>query len=135
MRYKITSAGPVPNGDRPLAAYATVSPQAKTSPAGPDFPLTCSGAMNPGDPMLIPVRVTDVASSVCAMPKSITFGPSAVSSTLPGLRSRCTTPAAWMAASASASPAARLASIPGPNGPSCAAHSASVGPAAYSVTR
>jgi hypothetical protein len=63
------------------------------SAGAPDCPRTCSGAMNPGDPTLIPVRVTDVASRVCAIPKSMTLGPCAVSSTLPGFRSRCTTPA------------------------------------------
>ncbi|CAM5244535.1 hypothetical protein SGLAM104S_05633 [Streptomyces glaucescens] len=39
------------------------------------------------------------------MPKSITRGPSAASSTFDGFRSRCTTPASWMACNASATPA------------------------------
>ena len=58
-----------------------------------------------------------VASSAWAMPKSMTFGPPEVRSTLEGLRSRCTIPAAWIAASASASPVARPYSIPASSGP------------------
>jgi hypothetical protein len=42
-----------------------------------------------------------VAASVSrAMPKSTTRGPSGPSSTLAGLKSRCTTPAPWIAVSA-----------------------------------
>ncbi len=41
----------------------------------------------------MPLRVREVASAAQAMPKSITRGPSGASSTLDGLRSRCTTPA------------------------------------------
>ena len=45
IRYKMASVGPVPNGGCPLAAYATVTAQAKMSAAGPACPMTCSGAM------------------------------------------------------------------------------------------
>ena len=45
-----------------------------------------------------------------AMPKSMTTGRPSTSMTFPGLRSRCTTPAACTAVSAAVSPAARLAS-------------------------
>jgi hypothetical protein len=46
-----------------------------------------------------------VAASVSrAMPKSTTRGPSGPSSTLAGLKSRCTTPAPWIAVSAVAVP-------------------------------
>ena len=55
-------------------------------------------------PITSPVWVSRVASPVWAMPKSITMGRSSVSITLPGFRSRCTTPAAWIAVSASAMP-------------------------------
>ena len=51
-----------------------------------------------------PAWVSRVASGVWAMPKSITTGRLSVSITLPGFRSRCTTPAAWIAVSASAVP-------------------------------
>ena len=83
----------------------------------------------------MPVRVSDTESSTRAMPKSMTLGPPAARITLDGLRSRCTTPAAWMSASASASPAARANSPSGPNGPVASTEAASDGPAAYSVTR
>ena len=56
---------------------------------------------------------------MCAIPKSMITGWPASSMTLPGLRSRCTTPAAWMAASASASPSARASSAMPRSGPSC----------------
>ena len=105
------------------------------SAAGPACPVTCSGAMYPTEPIVMPVRVSDTESSTWAMPKSITLGPLAVRITLDGLRSRCTTPAAWMSASASASPMARADSRPEGNGPVAAMKAASDGPAAYSVTR
>ena len=79
--------------------------------------------------------MTAVASSIWAIPKSMTFGPSGVSSTFEGLRSRCTIPAAWIAVSASASPVARPYSICGSIGPRESTYSASEGPSAYSVTR
>ena len=77
------------------------------SAAVPARPTICSGAMNPAEPIVMPALVTAVASSTWAIPKSMTFGPPAVSSTFEGLRSRCTIPAAWIAVSASASPVAR----------------------------
>src|SRR6201993_4657078 len=64
--------------------------------------------------------VSTVPSSARAMPKSITRGPSAASSTLPGLRSRCTRPQAWMARSASASPAASLSAASSGSAPGAA---------------
>ena len=69
-------------------------------------PSACSGDMNPGEPTTSPVCVSAVASTAREIPKSITRGPSSASSTFAGLRSRCTTPAAWIALSPSASPAA-----------------------------
>ena len=53
--------------------------------------------------MIIPVEVSRVESIAFAIPKSITLAPAGESSTLAGLRSRCTSPAAWIALSASAS--------------------------------
>lgn len=60
--------------------------------------------------MTAPVRVTTLASTARAIPKSITRGPSGVSSTLDGLRSRCTSPWSWTARSAVARPAASVRS-------------------------
>lgn len=56
-------------------------------------PAACSGAMNDGVPMVTPLPVSEVASAAYAIPKSMTRGPSAASSTFDGLRSRCTMPA------------------------------------------
>jgi hypothetical protein len=55
--------------------------------------------------MTTPVEVRELASAGRAMPKSMIRGPSSAMITLPGFRSRCTTPQAWIAASPSASPA------------------------------
>ena len=135
IRYMMASEGPVPNGAFPPAAKATVTAQVKMSAAVPARPVICSGAMKPAEPTVMPVLVRLVVSSAWAMPKSMTFGPAAVSSTLEGFRSRCTIPAAWIAASASASPVARPYSIWGSSGPYASTYSDSEGPSAYSVTR
>jgi hypothetical protein len=90
--------------------------------------------MKPAEPTSMPVLVSHVASSARAMPKSMTLRLSWLRITLDGLRSRCTTPAAWIAVSASASPVARPYSMSAPTGPYCSTYSDSEGPAAYSVT-
>ena len=107
IRYKMAWAVPVPNGGRPLAACAIVTAQAKMSAAWPARPVTCSGAMKPAEPTIMPVLVTLGESSARAIPKSMTFGPLWPRITFDGLRSLCTTPAACIAVSASASPVAR----------------------------
>jgi hypothetical protein len=58
--------------------------------------------------MTVPAWVSTVASAAREIPKSITRGPSSASSTFEGFRSRCTTPAAWIASRPSASPAASV---------------------------
>jgi hypothetical protein len=84
--------------------------------------------------MTSPVWVSRVASPACAMPKSITTGRSSESITLPGLRSRCTTPAAWIAVSASAVPEASLRRPEPDSGPRLRTISSSVVPGTYRVT-
>ena len=84
--------------------------------------------MNCGEPTIMPLRVSAVASSARAIPKSITRGPSWASSTLDGLRSRCTTPAAWMACRASATPAISRNTIASGIGPFPAIACCSDGP-------
>jgi hypothetical protein len=98
---------PSPNAPVPVAANATTPPNENTSLGGPTCaPLACSGDMNPGVPTSTPVPVIPVPSRAREIPKSITRGPSAASSTLDGFRSRCTSPQACTSASASARPAA-----------------------------
>ena len=93
---------------RPVAANASTAPRLNTSLVGPTpRPTACSGDMNPGEPTTIPAWVSMLASGDREIPKSITRGPSPASSTLAGFRSRCTTPAAWIAPSPWARPAAR----------------------------
>src|ERR1019366_4355069 len=60
--------------------------------------------------MNMPVRVILVDSGTWAIPKWITTGSPFTSMTMPGLRSRCTTPAACTAVSAAARPRASRAS-------------------------
>ena len=81
----------------------------------------------------MPVWVSALAPADQEIPKSSTRGPSAARITLDGFRSRCTTPAAWMAARASASPAASCSTSETGRGPSPATASPSDGPGTYDV--
>ena len=133
-RYTSAAVGPLPNGTSPEAANARIAPRLKTSLGGPtSAPIACSGDMNPGEPITRPARVTDVFSAAREMPKSITRGPSSASRTFDGLRSRCTTPAAWIAVRPSARPAASASTDPGSSGPWPRTASASDGPGTYAV--
>ena len=69
-----------------------------------------------------------------AMPKSTTRGPSGPSSTLAGLKSRCMTPAPWIAVSAVAVPTARRCKSPSGSGPRASTRSWSDGPSMNSLT-
>ena len=89
--------------------------------------------MKSGVPMIWPVTVSRDASTARAIPKSITRGPPGESSTLAGFRSRWTSPAAWIAASASASPRARSSSACSGIGPWVSTASRSDGPSTNSV--
>jgi hypothetical protein len=87
-------------------------------------PRICSGDKNPGDPKSPPASPS---------PSPVTRGPSSVSRTFEGLRSRCTSPASWMARRPSASPVARARTVAAGSGPWSRTTSASVGPATYAV--
>ena len=89
--------------------------------------------MKPGEPTTSPVWVSALASTPREMPKSITRGPSGASRTLAGLRSRCTTPAAWIALRPSASPRASARTEAAGSGPCSLTASASEGPGTYAV--
>ena len=73
--------------------------------------------MNPGEPIIRFAPVAMLVSAAWEIPKSMTRGPSSASSTLEGFRSRCTTPAAWMAFRPSASPAVSPSRVRGGSGP------------------
>ena len=96
-------------------------------------PVACSGDMNPGDPITRPARVSVADSAAREMPKSMTCGPSCASRTFDGFRSRCTTPAAWIAVRLSARPAASASTDPSGSGPWLSTASASEGPGTYAV--
>ncbi len=111
-----------------------VPAQENRSAAGPTpRPMTCSGDMYAGVPICV-LLVMVAGPSVRAMPKSITRGPPAPMMTLPGLKSRCTTPASWIAASAVAVPMASRSSSPPWSGPSSLTTRSSERPATYSLT-
>ena len=84
--------------------------------------------MNPGEPITRPACVSCVDSAAREMPKSMTRGPSWAISTFDGLRSRYTTPAAWIALRLSARPAASVSSELAWSGPWSLIASASEGP-------
>ncbi len=73
--------------------------------------------MYEGVPTRTSVPVTAVTSAARAMPKSITFGPSEASSTLPGFRSRWMIPAAWIVWRASATPPTSSSTVSTGSGP------------------
>ena len=109
------------NGRLPYSASHIATQNAYWSPAGSTrWPACCSGAMYGGVPMTEPASVSGLDSAAVdaaadelsiesvsegsapprASPKSSTRArPSTPTSTLPGLKSRCTIPAAWAAAS------------------------------------
>ena len=96
--------GFVPNTGWPVAANASTEAVDHQSVASLDSaPSMISGAMNPGVPITIPVRVTWLSPSPIAMPKSTRIGPVAATITFVGLMSRCTIPAACTASTASIS--------------------------------
>ena len=97
--------------------------------AGPTSrPMTCSGDIYPGEPITF-APTTGLASAASEIPKSMTRGPSSASSTFEGFRSRCTTPASWIALRLSASPPARASSVRAGSGPWLRTASVSEGPA------
>src|SRR5439155_74386 len=103
---------------------------------GVGSPMTCSGAIQPGLPTVMPVRVSPLGSARArAMPKSMTRGPDSERITLPGLRAPCTSPAAWTAVSAVATSRATPCTSAPPSAPRRATICPSGGPSTYSVTR
>ena len=131
----ITAAfDPEPNGPWPEAAKVSTAPRLNMSLAGLiSAPMTCSGDMKPGEPIIRWGPVAGLASAAWDIPKSMTRGPSSASSTLDGLRSPCTTPASWIALRLSASPAASASTVDTGSGPWSRTASVSDGPATYAV--
>jgi len=89
--------------------------------------------MNPGVPTTMSVRVSRLASSATEIPKSMTRGPSGASSTFEGFKSRCTTPAPWVASSASASPAPKASTDASGHGPNSLTARSRDSPGTYAV--
>src|SRR6266508_2867499 len=95
-----------------------------------------SGEMYAGEPRIMPGRVTVVSEpATTANPKSLsTTRPSAVSNTLLGLTSRCSTPARCAACRAASTPSPIRATRSGGSGPSWEITSCSERDGTYSIT-
>ena len=124
----LKGSSPVP-ANTIVTAHDHISADAVTR-----VPASCSGAMNAGVPIATSPEKTVVIPGTAASPKSITTGPSGPSRTLPGLKSRCTIPAACTAPSAVSVATAMRSSAAPPRGPSCSTTSTSDGPLTYSLT-
>ena len=122
-------------GGCPVAANSSVAPSEYTSLATDAalVSLACSGAMYAGVPTAPRAVVRPIRSAARATPKSITRGPSGATSTLEGFRSRCTSPAPWIEASASAHPAASHRTVATGSGPQASTSRASDGAGTYAV--
>ena len=100
-----------------------------------EAPETRSGARYAGVPITVPVRVTGTDPATCAIPKSVIFTwPSAASSRLAGLMSRCTSAAACAVCRPDATWATTSMVWAAPSGPA-ARTAASDGPSTSSITR
>ena len=128
-RYSSAAVAPVPNGPSPVAAKASTAPQAEDVARRPDFETGgLLGGHEPGRAQPQARLRQRGGFHRPEMPKSMTRGPSSASSTFDGLRSRCTTPAAWIALRLSARPAASVSSAPVGSGPCAFIASCNDGP-------
>lgn len=122
-------------GEWPVAANSSVEPSEKMSLAmtASRVSRACSGAMYAGVPTACRVAVSVMRSAARATPKSMTRGPSSDTSTLAGLRSRCTSPTEWIDSSASAHPAASHRTAGTGSGPHSRTSRSSDGAGTYAV--
>jgi hypothetical protein len=94
-----------------------------------------SGEMKCGEPSTMPGVVSCTSVGIRATPKSVsTHRPSEQISTLAGLTSRCSTPAAWATSSAPSSAMPIFATARGATGPSSITMSARLRASSSSIT-
>ena len=111
------SKGPCPS----TAANRVAPSDHRSEAADASSPRIRSGAVNPGEPITMPVWVSLGSPWKVAMPKSVSTARSSLpSSTLLGLTSRCMTPAACATLSAESSCRAISAARRGDSGPDAA---------------
>ncbi len=125
------------NSDLPSRAATSSAPSDHRSAAGPpSSPCNRSGAVNSGEPRNAPASVSVASPSIRAMPKSVSTQRSLArsQSTLAGLTSRCRTPMACAAQSASSTARPIRAASRGGSGPSPAIRAASEAPSTSSIT-
>jgi hypothetical protein len=136
MAYAVSMAVSLRNGERPSTAWNNVAPSAHRSASGPGVPpVSRSGARKSIEPISSPVRVKVEVPEAWAIPKSVsTIRPVCDSNTLPGLTSRCSTPAECAARSAAIIPRPILAASAGGTGPRSFSRSPSVVAGTYSMT-
>ena len=127
-------------GSCPVNSSNAITPSAYTSVRASMVPSShCSGAMYSGVPTSTPAWVLPCREPrSLAMPKSTSFTRCArprreTRKTFSGLRSRCTTPCSWAAASASQSWSRIAIPAAGSTGPRRSS-AASVSPSRYSIT-
>ena len=131
-----------PNARCPVTISCSIAPKAKMSArASTSLPCSCSGAMYGRVPRISPWNVSAVAVgcsatplATLARPKSSSLAPVFVSITLPGFKSRWTTPARCAKARPSAIWMAQAIASAGAMGP-CASRAARVTPSSFSITR
>jgi len=125
------------NGARPASISKRTTPvEYRSVRASTDSPLACSGEKYDAVPRMAVVcaTVVDESEMARAMPKSITLTwPVLVIMMLPGLMSRCTTPARWEYSSAVRTPSMMRTASAGASGPS-RMMSLSRRPSTYSMT-
>ena len=82
------------NGAAPVSISYRITPSEKMSERwSARLPITCSGDMYFGEPIIMPVCVCTLDERMRAMPKSVIFtGPLSGTMMFAGLMSRCTTP-------------------------------------------
>ncbi|AEV86251.1 MAP/microtubule affinity-regulating kinase 3 [Actinoplanes sp. SE50/110] len=121
-------------GGSPATISNSSTPSPYRSVAGSaGLPSRRSGAAYAGVPKVAPVSSSSGSPAAALIPKSSSFTPPLQSITLPGLMSRCTTPAACAAASAPATAAPTAAAAGHGIGPS-QSRAATVSPASSSIT-
>ena len=128
------SASRVASPSRPPTAIisASTTPAENTSArASTSSPRACSGAMYAGVPAIVMAGASRAAR---ATPKSMTTTrPARVIITFSGLKSRCTSPAAWIASSPARNCAAMSRASASGRGPRARKVSPSVAPSMYSI--
>jgi hypothetical protein len=132
---RVASSEPRSKGGLPSTAVNSVAPSENRSQAGPESPPSSrSGETYAGVPGNVPAA-GEASSMVHAMPKSVrTTRPPPHRCTLPGVTSRCTIPARWVAWSTSTRRSPTLVTWRTGSGPAAFSACCRVRPGSGSIT-